>query len=91
MSRACVCWPDAECEPEPARCGANADGYSSAAAEAFLKRHELKQDDHRQAIAVRDLFTGHIWGPVARTNGFFGDEDYGIVTRFFNEGIGQTT
>lgn len=50
----------------------------------------VEQEDQRQAIAVRDLSTGHIWGPVARTNGFFGDEDYGIVTRFFNEGVGQT-
>ena len=50
----------------------------------------VKQEDERQAIAVRDLSTGHVWGPVVRTNGFFGDEDYGIVTRFFDEGVGQT-
>lgn len=50
----------------------------------------VKQEDERQAIAVRDLSTGHVWGPVVRTNGFFGDEDYGIVTRFFDQGVGQT-
>lgn len=50
----------------------------------------VQQEDQHQAIAVRDLSTGHVWGPVVRKNGFFGDEDYGIVTRFFDEGVGQT-
>ena len=50
----------------------------------------VKQQDDRVAIAVRDLFTGHVWGPVVRANGFFGDEDYGIVTRFFDKSVGQT-
>ena len=50
----------------------------------------VKQQDDRIAIAVRDLSAGHVWGPVARTNGFFGNEDYGIVTRFFDKSVGQT-
>lgn len=50
----------------------------------------VQQEDQHQAIAVRDLATGHVWGPVVRTNGYFGDEDYGVVTRFFNDGVGQT-
>lgn len=50
----------------------------------------VKQEDDRIAIAVRDLSSGHVWGPVVRTNGFFGDEDYGIVTRFFDKSVGQT-
>jgi hypothetical protein len=49
----------------------------------------VKQEDERQAVAVRDLSTGHVWGPVVRTNGFFGDEDYGIITRFFDKSVGQ--
>ena len=49
----------------------------------------VKQQDDRLAIAVRDLSNGHVWGPVVRTNGFFGDEDYGIVTRFFDKSVGQ--
>ena len=49
----------------------------------------VKQQDDRIAVAVRDLSTGHVWGPVVRTNGFFGDEDYGIVTRFFDKSVGQ--
>lgn len=50
----------------------------------------IQQEDQHQAIAVRDLATGHVWGPVVRTNGYFGDEDYGIVTRYFDSGVGQT-
>jgi hypothetical protein len=50
----------------------------------------VEQSDQHQAISVCDTSNGHIWGPVVRTNGFFGDEDYGIVTRYFDNSVGQT-
>ena len=50
----------------------------------------VEQSDQHQAISVCDTSNGHIWGPVVRTNGFFGDEDYGICTRFFDNSVGQT-
>ncbi len=50
----------------------------------------VEQSDQHQAISVCDTANGHIWGPVVRANGFFGDEDYGIVTRYFDNSVGQT-
>ncbi len=49
----------------------------------------MQKEHQHQAIAVRDVATGHVLGAGVRTNRYFGDDDYDMVTCFFDNGVGQ--